>query len=322
MKLSWAVVSAICVWSGLTGFRSAPALAQAPAPPAQAGGAGFDRGSGPIEIEASDGIEWRRDEKVYIASGNAKAVRGTITLNAARLLARYRDRQGASPGSGSGSAGGEPGGDLGGSVYRLEAEGAVVITTPTQTAYADKAIYDVDQSVILLTGKDLRIEADGDLIMARDSLEWYESKRMAVARGSAVVTRGDRRVDADVLTAYVEDDPTKPGQSRIRRVEAFGSVRVSAPSQTAISQTARGERGVYDLKSDVATLAGAVKLTQGDSQLNGDYGEMNMTSGVSRLLPSPDGKTRVQGLIVPQDRKPQDRKPLDRVPVAPGGSKP
>lgn len=260
------------------------------------GGFGIDRGSGPIEIEASDGIEWRRDEKVYIATGNAKAVRGTITLNAARLVARYRDRA-QSPNPAGSQSGSEAAGDLGGSVYRLEAEGKVVITTPTQTAYADKAIYDVDQAVILLTGKDLRIESDGDLIMARDSLEWYESRRMAVARGDAVVTRGERRVDADVLTAFVEDDPVKPGQSRIRRVEAFGSVRIAT-----LAQTARGDRGVYDLKTDIATLAGVVKLTQGDSQLNGDYGEMNMTSGVARLLPSPDGKTRVQGLIVPQDR--------------------
>ncbi|MFY7959808.1 MAG: LptA/OstA family protein [Elsteraceae bacterium] len=263
------------------GVCSGELRAQAPA---------FDRGGGPIEIEASDGIEWRRDEKVYIASGNAKAVRGTITLNAARLIARYRDRaEGARPS--------DAGGDLGGSVYRLEAEGKVVISTPTQTAYADKAVYDVDQSVIVLTGKDLRIEADSDIIMARDSLEWYESRRMAVARGDAVVVRGDRRVDADVLTAFVEDDPAKPGQTRVRRVEAFGKVRIAT-----VSQTARGDRGVYDLKSDVATLAGLVKLTQGDSQLNGDYGEMNMTTGVARLLPSPDGKTRVQGLIVPQDR--------------------
>lgn len=265
----------------ILGLWSSDLRAQAPV---------FDRGGGPIEIEASDGIEWRRDEKVYIASGNAKAVRGTITLNAARLIARYRDRA-------EGSQPADAGGDLGGSVYRLEAEGKVVISTPTQTAYADKAVYDVDQSVIVLTGKDLRIESEGDMILARDSLEWYESRRMAVARGDAVVVRGERRVDADVLTAFVEDDPAKPGQTRVRRVEAFGKVRIAT-----LAQTARGDRGVYDLKSDVATLAGLVKLTQGDSQLNGDYGEMNMTTGVARLLPSPDGKTRVQGLIVPQDR--------------------
>jgi lipopolysaccharide export system protein LptA len=255
----------------------------------------LDRGEGPIEIEASDGIEWRRDEKVYIASGNAKAVRGSITINAAQLIARYRDRPARDEQAGAQATGAGDG--LGGSVYRLEALGKVVISTPTQTAYADKAVYDVDQSVIVLTGKDLRIDSENDMILARDSLEWYESRRMAVARGEAVVVRGDRRVDADVLTAFVEDDPTKPGQSRVRRVEAFGKVRIST-----VAQTARGDRGVYDLNSDIATLAGLVKLTQGDSQLNGDYGEMNMTTGVARLLPSPDGKTRVQGLIVPQDR--------------------
>src|SRR5271156_3600133 len=58
----------------------------------------LNRSSGPIAIDADEGIEWRRDEKVYIATGNAKAERGDVTVTAHRLIAYYRERP-APPGA-------------------------------------------------------------------------------------------------------------------------------------------------------------------------------------------------------------------------------
>jgi lipopolysaccharide export system protein LptA len=193
---------------------------------------------------------------------------------------------------------------FGGDIYRFEALGGVVITTPSQKAVGERGIYEVDQQLMVLTGGDLRIEADADFVTARDSIEWYEDRQIAIARGDAAAVRGDRRVDADVLVAHVEEDPQRPGTQRLRRVEAFGAVRVTTPTQVA-----RGDRGVYVTATDTATLAGAVKLTQGDNQLNGDYGEMNMTTGVGRLLPSPDGRVRVHGLIVPSQSQTPPARP-------------
>ena len=42
--------------------------------------AGLNRGDGPLEIDADDGIEWRRNDKVYIARGNARAASGGLLL--------------------------------------------------------------------------------------------------------------------------------------------------------------------------------------------------------------------------------------------------
>ena len=41
----------------------------------------------PIVIEAEQGIEWRRDEQVYIATGNAMVARGDISVHADVLKA-------------------------------------------------------------------------------------------------------------------------------------------------------------------------------------------------------------------------------------------
>ncbi len=58
---------------------------------AHAQGIDLSRG-GPVDITATDGIEWRQAEQVVIARGDARAVRGNVTVDANRLLARYRPR--------------------------------------------------------------------------------------------------------------------------------------------------------------------------------------------------------------------------------------
>ena len=70
-------------------------------------------------------------------------------------------------------------------------------------------------------------------------------------------------------------------------------------------EVVRGDRGVYDLDSRIATLAGSVKITRGENQLNGAYAEVNLATGVSRLRSAPgQGPSRVFGLIKPE--KPSD----------------
>ena len=57
---------------------------------------GLDLASGskdmPIEITADNGIEWEKNKEILIASGNAKASRGGITVLAEVLRAYYRKK--------------------------------------------------------------------------------------------------------------------------------------------------------------------------------------------------------------------------------------
>ncbi len=52
---------------------------------------------GPVEVTSRDGMEWRQDEQVIIAKGDAKAVRGTVTVTADQLIAHYRKKAAAGP---------------------------------------------------------------------------------------------------------------------------------------------------------------------------------------------------------------------------------
>ena len=234
----------------------------------------------PIAIEAEQGIEWQREKQVYIARGNARASRGDVTVYADSLIAHYRSDSGG-----------------GTEIWRLEANGNVRITSLTETAYGDKGIYDADGGVLVLTGRIVRMETPTEEITARQSLEYWEEKRMAVARGEAVAVRADERLRADVLVAYFREG--EGGELEMYRLEAFRDVHVSTPTEIL-----RADYGNYDIESSIVTLTGSVKITRCNTQLNGEYAEMNLNTGVSRLLSGPgtEGGQPVQGLFLLQDQ--------------------
>ena len=263
---------------------------------------------GPIEVTARDGIEWRQQEQLVIARGAARAVRGGVTINADMLVARYRPRGGAPVETRPASEG--PGGAS--EIWRLEAEGNVVITTATDRAEGERAIYDMDQAVMVLTGRNLRLTSPDNVLTARDSVEYWPQRRMAVARGDAVVvTKDDKRVRADVLVAYFKEAPTeatapqrpqtaRPGaeatpgsSSNLEKVEAYGRVEIRTPEEVV-----RGDSGVYTPPNGLARLLGDVRIVRGDNTLTGREAIVNMQTGISRLVASPG--ERVRGLVVPQ----------------------
>jgi lipopolysaccharide export system protein LptA len=158
---------------------------------AQLPGANDDQ---PIQIQADSGIEWQQDAHLYIARGNAVATRGTSEVRADTLVARYREAK-------AGNTGGNPGGNT--EIYRVEAEGHVTLKRDAQTVVGDRAVYDIDQAIAVITGKGLKLTTATDSVTARDSLEWYDQKQIAVARGDAVAVRNGKTVKADILTAYM-----------------------------------------------------------------------------------------------------------------------
>lgn len=315
--------------------------------PARAQPIDFSKG-GPIEVTAADGMEWRQNEQEVIAHGQARAVRGDVTVTADTLIAHYRRKApaagaaappvatpaAATPVAATSASGtpaanaaapavsGPTSADTGNNeIYRLEADGHVHIFTSTDLAVGDHAIYDIDQAVLLLTGSDMKLTTPQQVLTARDTMEYWSQKHMAVGRGLAtVVTSDGRRVTGDTLVGYTTppDQPggapagpkpalpkpaaptAKPGadplmsSGKLQRVEGFGNVEVRTPTETI-----RGNRGVYVADSGIARLAGSVHLTRGQNQLDGDEAIVNMRTGISTLTRNPG--RRVEGLVVPND---------------------
>ncbi len=246
---------------------------------------GAREGAQPLEIQADQGIEWRREQQTYVASGNARAARGELELLADVLTAHYRN---AADGSSE--------------IYKITASGNVRLISPNETAQGDRGAYDVDNGIVVLLGEDLRFTTPRDVITARDSLEYYELKQMAVARGDAKAARDDRRISADVLAAHFQQNQEE--ELQLARIEAYGNVLVKTAKEFA-----SGDRGTYFVEKELATLQGAVKITRGENQMNGDYAEVNLATGVSRLL---SDSSRVKSRILPSEVNKPEAKPQDQ----------
>jgi lipopolysaccharide export system protein LptA len=68
-------------------------------------------------------------------------------------------------------------------------------------------------------------------------------------------------------------------------------VSISTPEDSA-----KGNEAVYDAKTGVATLCGNVEIRRGPSVLKGKCAEVNLNTGVSRLI---GGGGSVKGLVQP-----------------------
>ncbi|MGH6932074.1 MAG: LptA/OstA family protein [Dongiaceae bacterium] len=229
----------------------------------------------PIEIQAEDGIEWRRNENVYVARGNATVRRGDLLVHADSLTAHYRKRAGG-----------------GSEIWLVEAAGHVTISSPGRTVQGDKAVYDLDDRVLRVTGEGLRITTDEEIVTAEDSLEYRERERTVIARGNATVAQGERRVRADTMVGFFEQLADK--SLELVRVTADGNVQLK--TKNTIARSAKAD---YDLRAEIVTLGGGVKVTSDENQLNGDNAEVNLKTGVSRLLGGADGSGKVKSLIIP-----------------------
>ncbi len=304
------------------GAGAALALAGAVAGAAQAQPIDLSKGGG-VEVTSRDGMEWHQNDQMIIAKGDARAVRGEVTVTADRLIARYRKKAGAAPATLAPAAPGTPASagaaDTGNNeIYRLEAEGNVHIYTPTDEAVGDHAVYDMDQAVLVMTGHDMKITTPQQVMTARDAMEYWSQKHMAIGRGDATVTTSDgRRLTADVLVGYTAEPSAAPGQpvvkaaskpadpakppadplgasGKLQKVEAFGHVEVRTATEIV-----HGDRGVYVPDTGIARLVGGVRLTRGQNQLNGDEAIVNMRTGISTVTRAPG--SRVEGLVVPND---------------------
>jgi lipopolysaccharide export system protein LptA len=274
-------------------------------------------GDSPLTITADGTLEWLRDQQLYVARGNAKAVRDDMTVTADVLSAHYET---------------PPGKKSGMQISQLQADGAVELQTPTSQAYGDHGVYDMQTRVMVLTGAALKLVTPEEVVTARDSLEYFQDSDTGVARGNAVAIRGNDRLNADVIAAIFHHDgaadKSAKGDKKGKGAPAEASAKTTTPADSGTAQggssdTAKasrlekleakghvvlvtqtdivtGDEGVYNPNTDQATVIGNVKVTRGDNQLDGARAEVDMATGISRLFAAPNEKVR--GLFTPQKK--------------------
>lgn len=257
------------------------AMAAPAVTPAAAQGFNMSGSSDEIQVYADSGIEWHSEALRVIARGNAKAIRGKVTVTADTLTAYYR----------KGAAGDE--------IWRLDADGDVTIKTPTETATGTKATYDLEKAIFVLRGKPAHLVTPTETFTAKDTIEYWEKQRMAVARGDAVAVQKDKKIEADVLTGHFKENPQ--GKLELSRADAYGNVVLTTPKEVV-----NGDRGDYNVETGIATVTGSVKITKEDNQLTGGFAHVNLNTGISKLFAATPGAKdtgqRVQGILTPEKK--------------------
>jgi lipopolysaccharide export system protein LptA len=239
----------------------------------------------PIEVFADNGIEWQQDNAVLIARGNARAVRAGVDITAEVLRAFYKKKA-------------EGGTDL----SRLDAAGNVRITSPSESITGETAVYDLEKAILVVSGKKVVYRSGSDVLTANRQMEYYEIQQRAVARGNATAVHDGKTVRAETLEAFFRK--TADGKSQVYEIRAFNNVAILTDQDTVFAN-----KGIYNVISGIATLTGNVRITRGLNQLAGDRAEINVNTGVSKLLTDPGPslanggkkrKRRVRGLILPR----------------------
>jgi lipopolysaccharide export system protein LptA len=155
--------------------------------------------------------------------------------------------------------------------------------------------------------------SDQPIEITSDILEVEQDKQLAIFSGNVDAVQGDIRLRADQLRVFYRQD-NKSGSdakqpagraggassggadaSAISRIDALGQVFVSS-----LDETAKGDRGVYDVERRVIVIEGRVVLTRGKNVLRGDKATMNLDTGRSVMDAVPGA--RVRGLFVPSER--------------------
>ncbi len=294
---------------------------------------------GPFAITADQGIEWHQVQQEVIAVGDAKAVRDNVTVTADRLIAWYRKKGGAAA-AGARATRSRPGltGDTdtgGNEVYRVKAEGNVHIFTQTDQVLGRRG--DLRPRSGRAGGHRARPEVDhahpgahragrhGILVAAPHGRgagrrgggdeRWppapgrhagglhHRGVGNGVPRGVPGASQAAGQTATQVAATQVAATTGRPAAAqdplassgKLEKVEAYGHVVV----RTATDMVT-GDRAVYVPDTGIARVAGQVRITRGQNQLDGSEAEVDLKTGISRLIAGNTG--RVQGLVMPNDQ--------------------
>ena len=177
-------------------------------------------------------------------------------------------------------------------------------------------------------------DTDQPVTIEADSLEIHDKDRYAVFIGNVVVKQGDSIMRSRELKVHYEgsmrgnqkDGGQKDQKSadaaksrtaqtvkndpaqRIRMIEATGGVIV-----TNKDQKATGDKGVFDMRTNLATISGNVVISQGPNVMRAEKLVVDMKTGFSRMeAGGKGGNQRVQGLFLPSSVDSKKKSPQQK----------
>mgnify|MGYP001222395063 FL=1 len=240
----------------------------------------------PIEIFADKGIEWHKNDKKYIANGNAKAIQEDFIVTSDSLEAYYTEDDGEET-----------------KIDLLRALGNVVIRNKSAKIFGGKiATFDVKKDYFKIIGDNLTLISQKDRLNAKKKIEFWRKENIAIATGNAVANREKKYIlRAHRLAWYLEKESSEKESFSIKKIVGFKNVEIENDNEIAFS-----DKALYNNKKEECKLFGNVKIKRGENFLTGDFAVINMKTGVSKLLPRKNdslgrAEERVKALILKEE---------------------
>ena len=136
-----------------------------------------------------------------------------------------------------------------------------------------------------------------------NSLEVLQNDKIAIFKGNVDAKQGKITLKADKLKVHYLSNLSSDNQS-VSKILADGNVLFSTELETA-----KSDKGLYDVDRSLITLSGRVTLTQGENILRGNELTIDLKTGKNTMKGDDKslGQTtkdgRVKGLFVPNKRK-------------------
>ena len=230
-----------------------------------------------LEVEADNSLEWHREEKLYIAKGNAKASQDGKSILADTLYAHYNETEESKV-----------------DISKIEAKGNVLITSGVTKILGDNGIYDLETQIFTITGESLDILSEKYQIKANKKIVYFEADNKIEALGDVVVYQENNEMHCDKLTSLLDENDA--GDIEVSKLFAEGNVEI-----TTKTDKITGDKGFYDMKSETSEIEGGVIIARSDSVIIGDKATVNMKTGIAKML-STSKDARVKAVFVTKDK--------------------
>ena len=232
-------------------------------------------------VEADDSLQWLRNERKYIATGNATANQGDLTLDA-NVITAYYEAENTAEGDHDASA-----------ITFIRGEKAAKLVRATLTATADVIEYDVMSEFVKIFGGSPLIVNGRDTLSASDTITYDRISRQIIATGAAKIKMANgQQLRGNVITVVITKD-----EGDIKTVTAQGKALVISLSENG-EHRADADKMFYTNSDGLAILTGNVKVQNGNNILTGDRAEIDTVTGTSTMSSTENGQ-RVSGVFKP-----------------------
>ena len=236
----------------------------------------------PVEISAKQSLEWDKNNNKYIAKEDVIVKYGDVNIFS-DLLEAYYNSGSASPNN----------------ISKIVVTGNVKIASGAYTAYGNRAVYEVKDNYIIMTGDNLKIETEEEIITARDFIEYDVNAKKFTASGMAKITRAKQELTANKIIAELKAVDSTSGTLELKRAIAIGNVIIDTQTEKI-----KGDKAVYNAKTKIAEMTGKmVTLEQNMNILQGSKVKINLNTGISKIFApqqNDNKNSRVRGVFYPE----------------------